>query len=95
MYNLSMKKTWILLAILILIVIAALVRQHYQLKAVEEEADQLESNNGLPIGTPGNSAPPSTIEACADKELGDQCELGNTKGTCFMSGESLACGPTN
>lgn len=90
-----MKKTRILLVILALIIAVALLRQSYQLKAVEEEVKQIEISEQLPVGTPGNSAPLFALEACINKELGDECDLGEETGICSASGDRLACGPSN
>jgi len=52
----------------------------------------------MPTGNPGQSAPPQTIIACADKIIGDACvfTLGGpeVEGVCSASGDELACGPT-
>lgn len=53
---------------------------------------------GFPTGTPGNSAPPAALAACATKNFGESCTLiiGTTtiSGVCSKSGDVLACGPS-
>lgn len=75
------------------------IMSFFGLQAVEEIVEDAPTAEVMevPTGNPGQSAPPSTLEACIDKEEGAACsfELSGEEyeGVCALSGEELACTP--
>ncbi len=90
-----MKKI-IIGVVLVLLITAALFFITYNSASAPLNNNE-EVSDGLPSGTPSNSAPSFSLEACVNKSEGDSCTMLTGKetvtGTCFTSGDQLACGP--